>query len=275
MNWRFRKRIKLVPGVHLNLNKGMPSLSVGEGPFTVNFNKNGVRGTVGPRGTGLSLSHQWPWGNKTQRELKLRLLELVEEIEDVNRKVQRGQTDEALLRRTLALTDEFMALAPRIEGRTAEVRCQQAMASMRTTNAACRQQLAELGQSEFDQLGDNSPKVDPWQRQQDSSTRGGYQVEEHDSSLSWNQTLSVLALGCAILVIGAAIFGALPRSGGTKTVLNPSPAAAAKMSEAERKQTEEFWKQSREKEKAEEEKRKQGLDKAAREAREARGYPAP
>ena len=108
----------------------------------------------------------------------------------------------------------------------------------------------------------------------EETARQWVEEQEHDSrSLSWGQTLGVLALGCAIVVICIAISGAFSASSGKKPAFNPPPAAAAaKMPETERKQTEEFWKQSREKEKAEEEKRKEGLDKAAR---EARGYPNP
>jgi Protein of unknown function (DUF4236) len=61
MNWRFRKRIKIAPGVHVNLSKGLPSVSVGVGPFTVNLNKQGVRGTASAHGTGLSVNETVPW----------------------------------------------------------------------------------------------------------------------------------------------------------------------------------------------------------------------
>jgi hypothetical protein len=45
----------------MNLNKGMPSVSVGDGPFTLNVGKNGARGTAGLHGMGLSMSEQVPW----------------------------------------------------------------------------------------------------------------------------------------------------------------------------------------------------------------------
>lgn len=61
MNWRFRKRVKIAPGLWVNLNKGTPSVSLGEGPFTVNVGKNGVRGTAGLHGTGVSVSETIPW----------------------------------------------------------------------------------------------------------------------------------------------------------------------------------------------------------------------
>lgn len=68
MNWRFRKRIKIVPGVHINLSKGPPSVSIGEGPFTINVNKKGVRGTASLRGSGLSINQQVPWENPAPRK---------------------------------------------------------------------------------------------------------------------------------------------------------------------------------------------------------------
>jgi hypothetical protein len=135
-------------------------------------------------------------------------------------------------------------------------------ASMRAALDGFKRQLVELEAG-----GERAAAAEEMARQ-------WVEEQEHDSSLSWGQTLGVLALGCAIVVICTVILGAFSASSGTNPAFNPSPAAAvAKMPEAERKQMEEFWKQSREKEKAEEEKRKQELDKAAREARKSRGYP--
>ena len=55
MGFRFRQRIKIAPGVYLNLGKkGVNSVSVRGGPFTTNFNEDGVKHTVGLHGTGLS-----------------------------------------------------------------------------------------------------------------------------------------------------------------------------------------------------------------------------
>ncbi|WP_407074381.1 DUF4236 domain-containing protein [Psychrobacter sp. CAL346-MNA-CIBAN-0220] len=57
MGFRFRKSIKIVPGVRLNLTKkGISSLSVGKRGATVNIGKKGTRGTVGLPGSGLSYS---------------------------------------------------------------------------------------------------------------------------------------------------------------------------------------------------------------------------
>ena len=59
MNIRFRKRVKIMPGLWVNVSKAR--LSVGEGPFTVNVTKRGVRGTASLRGTGLSVNETVPW----------------------------------------------------------------------------------------------------------------------------------------------------------------------------------------------------------------------
>lgn len=47
MGFRFRKSIKLAPGVRLNITKkGISSVSVGKRGATVNVGKKGTRGTV-------------------------------------------------------------------------------------------------------------------------------------------------------------------------------------------------------------------------------------
>lgn len=57
MGFRFRKSIKLAPGVRLNITKkGISSVSIGKRGATVNVGKKGSRGTVGIPGSGLSYS---------------------------------------------------------------------------------------------------------------------------------------------------------------------------------------------------------------------------
>jgi uncharacterized protein YgiM (DUF1202 family) len=56
MGFRFRKSIKLMPRVRLNLSKSGVSTSVGVPGSTVNFGPNGTRHTVGLPGSGLSFS---------------------------------------------------------------------------------------------------------------------------------------------------------------------------------------------------------------------------
>lgn len=55
-HFRYRQSIKLGPGVRLNLSRSGPSLSVGQGPVTLNYSAKGVRRTISAPGTGVSYS---------------------------------------------------------------------------------------------------------------------------------------------------------------------------------------------------------------------------
>lgn len=56
MGFRFRRSIKLLPGVRLNFSTGGVSTSLGGRGATVNIGRRGARATVGLPGTGLSYS---------------------------------------------------------------------------------------------------------------------------------------------------------------------------------------------------------------------------
>lgn len=56
MSLRFRRRVRIAPGVHVNLAKRGASLSLGERGLSYNVNREGGRTTVGAPGTGLSYS---------------------------------------------------------------------------------------------------------------------------------------------------------------------------------------------------------------------------
>jgi hypothetical protein len=58
MTWRFRRSIKVAPGVRLNISKSGISTSLGVPGATVNFGRRGARATAGIPGTGLSFSQQ-------------------------------------------------------------------------------------------------------------------------------------------------------------------------------------------------------------------------
>lgn len=48
MNLRFRKSIKIAPGVKVNLSKkGVSSISIGKLGASINLNKKGIRTNVG------------------------------------------------------------------------------------------------------------------------------------------------------------------------------------------------------------------------------------
>ena len=67
MGWRFRKSIKIMPGVRINLSKTGVSTSLGGRGATVNVSKRGVRGTAGIPGTGLSYSERLDGGGRRRR----------------------------------------------------------------------------------------------------------------------------------------------------------------------------------------------------------------
>lgn len=58
MGFRFQKRIKILPGVTINLSKSGVSTSVGPRGAKLNFGKKGSKATVGLPGTGASYSEQ-------------------------------------------------------------------------------------------------------------------------------------------------------------------------------------------------------------------------
>lgn len=53
MAWKFRKRIKIAPGVTLNLSKSGVSTTVGTKGASVNMGKNGIYLNTGIPGTGI------------------------------------------------------------------------------------------------------------------------------------------------------------------------------------------------------------------------------
>ena len=65
MAWNFRKRIKIVPGVHLNLSKSGISTTIGPKGEKVTFGKNGTYLNKGIPGTGLYSRDKLSGGNKS------------------------------------------------------------------------------------------------------------------------------------------------------------------------------------------------------------------
>ncbi len=57
MGFRYRKQIKVIPGVKLNVTKnGLSSISVGKRGSSININKQGTKATVGIPNSGMSYS---------------------------------------------------------------------------------------------------------------------------------------------------------------------------------------------------------------------------
>jgi hypothetical protein len=57
MSFRFRRSIKILPGIRLNFGKRGISTSIGVRGAHVTFDKTGTRTTVGLPGSGLSYTH--------------------------------------------------------------------------------------------------------------------------------------------------------------------------------------------------------------------------
>lgn len=66
MSFRFRKSVKIAPGIRVNFSKSGVSTSIGKRGATVNLSKRGTRVTAGLPGTGLSASKLYPSKKQTQ-----------------------------------------------------------------------------------------------------------------------------------------------------------------------------------------------------------------
>jgi hypothetical protein len=69
MGLRFRRSFRLFPGVRVNLSKTGLSASFGGRGATLNVGRNGVKGTIGVPGTGLSYSQQLGGGSPRRTTL--------------------------------------------------------------------------------------------------------------------------------------------------------------------------------------------------------------
>jgi Protein of unknown function (DUF4236) len=74
MGLRFRKTIKLFPGIRLNLSKSGISTSIGVPGATINIGKRGTRGTVGIPSTGINYSENLSWAPRNRIPLRLRAI---------------------------------------------------------------------------------------------------------------------------------------------------------------------------------------------------------
>jgi hypothetical protein len=68
MGFRFRRRVRILPGVSINFSKGAVSTSIGRRGATLNLSKRGARTTIGIPGTGISWqspTQHWPDGEQS------------------------------------------------------------------------------------------------------------------------------------------------------------------------------------------------------------------
>ncbi len=68
MGFRFRKSIKIAPGLRLNVSKRGTSVSIGRRGATTNISKRGVRQTFGIPGTGISYSRKLGKGKQANEQ---------------------------------------------------------------------------------------------------------------------------------------------------------------------------------------------------------------
>ena len=69
MGFRFRRRLRIVPGVWLNVAKTGISASIGRAGATLNLSPKGAQTTVGLPGSGISYrSRLRPWGRGPGRQ---------------------------------------------------------------------------------------------------------------------------------------------------------------------------------------------------------------
>ena len=66
MGWRYRRSIKIFPGLKMNLSKSGTSFSLGRPGATLNVGKRGVRSTLGIPGTGISYVTQHSLGRRAR-----------------------------------------------------------------------------------------------------------------------------------------------------------------------------------------------------------------
>ena len=65
MGFRFRRSVRIIPGIRLNFSKSGVSTSIGGRGATINFSKRGTKTTVGLPGSGLSYSTMVPKDHAT------------------------------------------------------------------------------------------------------------------------------------------------------------------------------------------------------------------
>jgi hypothetical protein len=70
MGFRFRKRIRIVEGLYLNLGKRRGSLSVGGKGATANISKKGVLNTFRLPGTGIGYQSKRIWTSRNHKPAK-------------------------------------------------------------------------------------------------------------------------------------------------------------------------------------------------------------
>jgi len=86
MAFRFRRSIKVIPGVRLNFSKSGMSTSIGGKGGTVNLSARGIRTTVGIPGSGISWSKHTGWAGNLNLNPTVELRKLADLLTKLTRK---------------------------------------------------------------------------------------------------------------------------------------------------------------------------------------------
>ncbi|MDG4650441.1 DUF4236 domain-containing protein [Roseibacterium sp. SDUM158017] len=117
MGWRFRRSIRIMPGVRLNVSKSGFSTTIGRRGASVNVSKRGIYGTAGIPGTGLSyrarLDQPAETKARSQKKLKQGMPDELHSPVGKQRAVKVGEIDTDVLNKTerpVAVNDAPSAL---------------------------------------------------------------------------------------------------------------------------------------------------------------------
>lgn len=81
MGWRFRKSIKILPGVKVNIGKKSVGLSIGSKLGGISLNsKNGARSRISIPGTGIHFSSKLFSGKRISKAEKIAMLEQIDNL---------------------------------------------------------------------------------------------------------------------------------------------------------------------------------------------------
>jgi hypothetical protein len=69
MGFRFRRSIKIAPGIRLNVSKSGVSTSIGKRGATINISEKGAKATVGIPGTGISYTEKLSSAKRSRPEI--------------------------------------------------------------------------------------------------------------------------------------------------------------------------------------------------------------
>src|ERR1035437_8335887 len=96
MSLRFRNRLKILPGIYLNLGKNGISTTIGPRGANINFGKNGVYLNTGIPGTGISNREKLFGGDTDDPNLNNNLPDDTESIPPVDENNNANSTQEII-----------------------------------------------------------------------------------------------------------------------------------------------------------------------------------